>query len=34
MTPSQDTGPAGAATGQYYIYIETSSPRVQGDVAV
>ncbi|CAG2219803.1 unnamed protein product [Mytilus edulis] len=33
-TPSSSTGPTGAATGDYYMYIETSSPRVIGDTAV
>ncbi|XP_071131722.1 MAM and LDL-receptor class A domain-containing protein 1-like isoform X4 [Mytilus edulis] len=33
-TPSSSTGPSGAATGDYYMYIETSSPRVNGDTAV
>ncbi|CAG2188607.1 HSPA1s [Mytilus edulis] len=33
-TPSSSTGPTGAATGDYYMYIETSSPRVFGDTAV
>ena len=33
-TPSQDTGPEQAASGQYYIYTETSSPRRNGDAAV
>ncbi|VDI19595.1 Hypothetical predicted protein [Mytilus galloprovincialis] len=33
-TPSSYTGPSSAATGDYYMYIETSSPRVNGDTAV
>ncbi|XP_076109608.1 MAM and LDL-receptor class A domain-containing protein 1-like isoform X3 [Mytilus galloprovincialis] len=33
-TPSSSTGPSSAATGDYYMYIETSSPRVIGDTAV
>ncbi|XP_071176191.1 MAM and LDL-receptor class A domain-containing protein 1-like isoform X9 [Mytilus edulis] len=33
-TPSPWTGPRGAATGDYYMYIEASSPRVNGDTAV
>ncbi|VDI66984.1 Hypothetical predicted protein, partial [Mytilus galloprovincialis] len=33
-TPSSSTGPTGAATGDNYMYIETSSPRVNGDTAV
>ncbi|XP_063438931.1 MAM and LDL-receptor class A domain-containing protein 1-like [Mytilus trossulus] len=33
-TPSPFTGPSGAATGDYYMYIETSAPRVHGDAAV
>ncbi|XP_076090048.1 MAM and LDL-receptor class A domain-containing protein 1-like isoform X2 [Mytilus galloprovincialis] len=33
-TPSSSTGPSSAATGDYYMYIETSTPRVNGDTAV
>ena len=32
-TPSEVTGPPGAFEGTYYIYIETSNPRVLGDDA-
>jgi len=32
-TPSTGTGPSGAANGNYYMYIETSSPRRPGDTA-
>ena len=32
-TGSSDTGPAAAYSGSYYMYIETSSPTVQGDWA-
>ena len=32
-TPSSETGPARAASGTFYIFIETSSPRVRGDAA-
>lgn len=31
---SRDTGPLGAAEGDYYIYIESSSPRVNGEKAI
>ena len=30
-TPSLDTGPSSAFNGAYYIYMEASSPRVQGE---
>ena len=30
-TPSGGTGPSSAKSGSYYMYIETSSPRVSGD---
>ncbi|XP_013382774.1 cubilin-like [Lingula anatina] len=33
-TPSSSTGPSAAYSGSYYMYIETSSPRIQGDTAV
>lgn len=33
-TPSSSTGPTSAASGSYYIYTETSSPRVVGNTAV
>ena len=33
-TPTGGTGPDQAAQGQWYIYIETSSPQSQGDAAV
>lgn len=33
-TPSSSTGPSKAADGQYYMYIETSSPRATGDKAI
>jgi len=33
-TPSSGTGPSGAADGSYYLFIETSSPRVTGDKAI
>ena len=32
-TPSELTGPEAANSGQYYIYIEASNPRKNGDVA-
>ena len=32
-TPSRDTGPSEAKSGQYYVFIETSRPRRRGDVA-
>ena len=32
-TPSRDTGPFRAQHGDYYIFIETSNPRVLGDIA-
>lgn len=32
-TPSDLTGPNSAYQGDYYVYIEASSPRVSGDVA-
>ena len=34
LTPSAGTGPDQAAFGMWYIYIEATSPRKQGDVAV
>ena len=34
VTPSYSTGPSGATSRNWYIYIETSSPRVPGDAAV
>ncbi|XP_052711506.1 MAM and LDL-receptor class A domain-containing protein 1-like isoform X2 [Crassostrea angulata] len=33
-TPSSDTGPSSAYEGETYSYIETSSPRTEGDVAI
>jgi len=33
-TPSGVTGPASAAEGQFYLYIETSCPRRRGDDAI
>ena len=33
-TPSGDTGPSVASQGNYYMYIETSSPRKEGDKAL
>uniref|UniRef100_K1RGU0 MAM domain-containing glycosylphosphatidylinositol anchor protein 1 n=1 Tax=Magallana gigas TaxID=29159 RepID=K1RGU0_MAGGI len=33
-TPSSSTGPTSAYEGQTYSYIETSSPRTNGDVAI
>jgi len=33
-TPSSATGPANAAEGTVYMFIETSSPKVQGDYAM
>jgi len=33
-TPSGGTGPSAAADGSFYMYIETSSPRRQGDKAI
>ena len=32
-TPSFQTGPHQAFTGQWYLYLESSAPRVAGDVA-
>lgn len=32
-TPTAQTGPDRAASGVWFIYIETSSPRVNGDAA-
>jgi len=32
-TPSNETGPSNAFNGAYYIYMEASSPRVQGEIA-
>ena len=32
-TQSDGTGPSDAFNGHYYIYAETSAPRVQGDMA-
>ncbi len=32
-TPTGNTGPDRASQGEYYIYVETSNPRVQGDKA-
>jgi len=32
-TPSERTGPSAAAHGDYYMYIETSHPRIPGDYA-
>lgn len=33
-TSSSNTGPSSAASGSYYMYIETSSPRSNGDTAI
>uniref|UniRef100_K1RKB5 Metalloendopeptidase n=1 Tax=Magallana gigas TaxID=29159 RepID=K1RKB5_MAGGI len=33
-TPSSETGPSGASSGQGYAFIEASYPRVEGDQAV
>jgi len=33
-TPSSSTGPSGAKTGTHYLYIESSSPRNEGDTAI
>lgn len=33
-TPSSSTGPSGAKTGTHYLYIEASSPRKEGDIAI
>jgi len=33
-TPSGSTGPSSAAEGSWYLFIETSSPRASGDVAI
>ena len=33
-TPSGETGPSGAAQGDYYIFIEASNPRKKGDRAL
>ena len=33
-TPTNGTGPDMAASGEWYIYIETSGPQVNGDAAV
>ncbi len=32
-TPSKETGPSRAYSGEYYIYIEASNPRRQNDNA-
>lgn len=32
-TPSELTGPSEASSGKYYIYIEASNPRQEGDRA-
>ena len=32
-TPSSDTGPSAAQSGAWFIFIETSQPRVNGDAA-
>lgn len=32
-TPSAYTGPAGAANGSWYLYIEASKPQKHGDIA-
>ena len=34
QTPSATTGPWFAASGDYYVYIESSDPRTSGDVAL
>lgn len=33
-TPSDSTGPTSAHSGQYYMYIEASSPRTSGNKAI
>ena len=33
-TPSQETGPSRAFSGDYFMYIEASSPRKPGDKAM
>lgn len=33
-TPSSATGPQSAKSGQYYMYIEASAPRAEGDKAI
>ena len=33
-TRSQETGPPGAYSGQYYVYIEASNPRKRNDQAM
>lgn len=33
-TPSSRTGPSGAADGRYYMYVETSAPRKEGEKAI
>ena len=33
-TPSYETGPDHAYNGEYYIFIEASNPRTEGDKAV
>ncbi|XP_033726981.1 MAM and LDL-receptor class A domain-containing protein 1-like [Pecten maximus] len=33
-SPSSNTGPGGASEGSFYAFIEASSPRVKGDVAI
>ena len=33
-TPSSGTGPTSASSGSWYLYIETSSPQVNGDIAI
>eukprot|EP00662_Eupelagonemidae_sp_cell21_P056701 gene56701-biopygen110115 len=32
-TPTGSTGPSGAHDGQYYLFVETSSPTAPGDTA-
>ena len=33
QTPTNDTGPFAAMDGDHYIYLESSAPRVAGDIA-
>ena len=33
VTPTDGTGPSGAKSWRWFLYTETSSPRVEGDKA-
>ena len=33
ITPTNDTGPYAAHSGNYFLYLEASAPRVAGDIA-